>query len=456
MTFVVNTDADRAEMLAAIGVQQIEDLFHDVPAAHRFPQLDLPPALTEAEVLADLRAMADRNADLEGNVSFLGAGAYHHFIPTLVDFVISRSEFYTSYTPYQPEVSQGTLQALFEYQTMIATLSGMEVSNASHYDGATSTAEGVIMALHLTRHKRTRIVMAPTVHPQYRAVVRTYLQGYDLEFVGEDLPPFDYLDALTELIDDNTACVVVQNPDFLGAIQSPARLQELADAVHAHKALFLVVANPISLGLLTPPGEYGADIYAGEGQATGNALNFGGPYLGLFACRMAHVRKSAGRIVGETVDVEGKRGFVLTLVAREQFIRREKASSNICTNQNLNALACAVYLTALGKQGLRQVAQSCTDNAHYLASRIQELPGYEVLNPGHFFHEFVVRCPEPVSAINDYLLHEKNIVGGYDLGQDYPELGDNVMLLCTTELNTPEQMDRLVEGLRERSEAHGA
>ncbi len=456
MTFVVNTDADRAEMLAAIGVQRIEDLFLDVPAAHRFPRLDLPPALTEAEVLADLRAMADRNADLEGNVSFLGAGAYHHFIPAVVDFVISRSEFYTSYTPYQPEVSQGTLQALFEYQTMIATLSGMEVSNASHYDGATSTAEGVNMALHLTRHKRTRIVMAPTVHPQYRAVVHTYLQGYDLEFVGEDLPPFDYLDALTELIDDNTACVVVQNPDFLGAIQSPARLQELADAVHAHKALFLVVANPISLGLLTPPGEYGADIYAGEGQATGNALSFGGPYLGLFACRMAHVRKSAGRIVGETVDVEGRRGFVLTLVAREQFIRREKASSNICTNQNLNALACAVYLTALGKQGLRQVAQSCTDNAHYLASRIQELPGYEVLNPGHFFHEFAVRCPEPVSAINDHLLHEKQIVGGYDLGQDYPELGDNVMLLCTTELNTPEQMDRLVDGLRERSEAHGA
>jgi glycine dehydrogenase subunit 1 len=448
MTFIVNTDAERAEMLAAIGVDKIEDLFDDVPEAHRFPALSLPPRLTEAEVMADMRAMADRNADLEVNTSFLGAGAYHHFIPAVVDFVISRSEFYTSYTPYQPEVSQGNLQALFEYQTMIANLSGMEVSNASHYDGATSTAEGVIMALHLSRHKRKRVVMAPTVHPQYRAVVHTYLQGIGVDFVGEDLPPFDYMDQLTDLVDDNTACVVIQNPDFLGTIENPARLRQLADAVHAKGALLLVAANPISLGLLTPPGEYDADIYVGEGQATGNALSFGGPYLGLFACRMAHVRKSAGRIVGETVDVDGKRGFVLTLVAREQFIRREKASSNICTNQNLNALACAVYLAALGKQGLREVAQSCMNNAHYLASQIDQLDGYEVLNPGHFFHEFAVRCPDSVEKINTYLLHHHNIVGGYNLGQDYPQLGDNVMLLCTTELNTREQMDRLVEGLQ--------
>ena len=444
MAFIVNTDQDRAQMLGVLGLEKMEDLFHDVPEEHRFPDLNLPPRLSEVEAVSRLQQLAERNEDLDHNACFLGAGAYFHYIPSTVDYVISRGEFYTAYTPYQPEVAQGTLQAVYEYQTMIANLSGMEVSNASHYDGATSTAEAVVMALNLSRFKRGRIVMAPTVHPEYRDVVRTYTQGFPLEFVGEELDSFDYLDGLTELIDGNTACVIVQNPDFLGTIQSPARLKELADAVHAQGALLIVAANPISLGILTPPGEYDADIFVGEGQATGNSLSFGGPYLGLFACKMKHVRKSAGRIVGQTIDLDENPGYVLTLVAREQFIRRDKATSNICTTQNLNALACAAYLAALGKNGLPKVARMCYDNAHYLAAEIAGLEGYEVVNPGPFFHEFAVKCPAPVAEINRYLLDSAGIVGGYDLGRDYPGLGENVMLLCTTEMVDRQSMDDLV------------
>ncbi|MBP7963820.1 MAG: aminomethyl-transferring glycine dehydrogenase subunit GcvPA [Caldilineaceae bacterium] len=444
MAFIVNTDQDRAKMLGVLGLEKMEDLFHDVPEAHRFPDLDLPPRLSEVEVLGRLQQLAERNEDLDHNACFLGAGAYFHYVPSTVDYVLSRGEFYTAYTPYQPEVAQGTLQAIYEYQTMIANLSGMEVSNASHYDGATSAAEAVVMALNLGRYKRSRVIMAPTVHPEYRKVVRTYTQGFPLDFVGHDLPGFDYLDALTALIDKNTACVIVQNPDFLGTIQTPTRLQQLADAVHAQGAYLIVAANPISLGILTPPGEYGADIFVGEGQATGNSLNFGGPYLGLFACKMEHVRKSAGRIIGQTIDLDENPGYVLTLVAREQFIRREKATSNICTNQSLNALACAAYLAALGKNGLPQVARMCYDNTHYLATEIGGLAGYQVLNTGSFFHEFAVKCPAPVAEINRYLIESAGIVGGYDLGQHFPELGEHVMLLCATEMVDRQSMDDLV------------
>ncbi|GAB4512762.1 MAG: aminomethyl-transferring glycine dehydrogenase subunit GcvPA [Anaerolineae bacterium] len=446
MSYIPNADADRAAMLQVIGVERVEDLFHDVPPEYRFPRLDLPRPVSEMEILRELQMLSEENLDVTHAACFLGAGAYRHFIPSVVDTILSRSEFYTAYTPYQPEISQGTLQAAFEYQSMICALTGMEVSNASHYDGATSTAEAVIMAMNVHGRRRRRIVLSPAVHPQYREVVRTYTQGMQVDIVGDD-GIGNGPEALAALIDDETACVVVQTPDFFGRIIPPAQVQGLADAAHARGALLVVVANPIALALLKPPGELGADIVVGEGQALGNTLSFGGPYLGFFACHMEHVRRSSGRIVGQTVDREGRRGFVLTLNTREQHIRRAKATSNICTNQALNALAAAVYMSALGRQGLRRVAELCYHKAHYAAQRIDALPGYSV-RYGDFFHEFVVCCPRPVDEINRYLLEEWDIIGGYDLGQDYPELQGH-MLLCVTEVNTREDIDDLVQALEE-------
>lgn len=443
MAYVPHTDAERREMLAQIGLDSVEALFDVIPEAYRFPTLNLPRALSEMEVLAELRAVAGRNVDLQAHPCFLGAGAYQHFVPSVVDFVISRSEFLTAYTPYQPEISQGTLQAMFEYQSMICALTGMEVSNASHYDGATALAEGIIMAHAVGRGRKRRVVMAPTVHPEYRQTVRTYTQGMDLQIVGDDALPLD-LDALVDQVDGDTSCLVVQSPDFLGRIVD---LAGVADRVHAKGALLVVVVgNPIALGLLRPPGEYGADIALGEGQPLGNAISFGGPYLGFFACREEHVRRMAGRLVGQTVDADGKRGYVLTLSTREQHIRREKATSNICTNQGLNALAAAVYLAAMGKCGLPQVARLAYQKAHYAAESIAVLDDYHVDLGVPFFNEFVVRCPKSVADINDDLYEHFGMVGGYDLGRDYPELADH-MLLCVTELHTAAQIDALVEAL---------
>jgi len=379
-----------------------------------------------------------------------------------VGHVTGRSEFYTAYTPYQAEVSQGTLQTIFEYQSMVCALTGMEVANASHYDGATSMAEAVIMALAVGREKRKKVVMAPTVHPEYRATVRTYTQGMDLTIVGDELPHGEEvpptsllsepagagLKRLKAHLDDDTACVIVQNPDFFGQLESPAALQSLADAVHEAKALFIVSADPISLGLFKPPGQYGADIVVGEGQALGNHPNFGGPYLGYFTCKEKYVRKMAGRLIGQTVDTKGRRGFVMTLVAREQHIRRERATSNICTNEALIALAAGVYLAALGKCGLRTVAELCYHKAHYAARQIGALEGFDVLGERPFFKEFVVRCPMPVAELNKHLLEDWCIVGGYDLGRDYPGM-ENYSLLCVTEMNTQEEIDRLVQALWE-------
>ena len=447
MPYIPNTDEERAAMLRVIGVDKVEDLFHDVPAEYRFPALDLPRPLSEAEILAELRDMAEMNVDLDHAACFLGAGAYNHFVPSVVDMVISRSEFYTAYTPYQPEVSQGVLQALFEYQSMICALTEMDVANSSHYDGATATAEAVIMALNVHRRKRKRVVLSPTLHPMYRQTVHTYTQGMGLTIVGEDAPRHD-LQALADLIDDETCCVVVQNPDFLGRMFSPAEMKALADAAHARKALFVVAVDPISLGFMVPPGRYDADIVVGEGQSLGNPPNFGGPYLGIFAFKQEYVRKSSGRLVGETVDAEGKRGYVITLSTREQHIRREKATSNICTNEALVAIASAVYMAAMGKQGLRRVAEMSYHKAHYAAKRIAEVEGFEVLSTWPFFKEFVVKCPAPVAEINDYLLDEWGIIGGYDLSQDYPDL-ENAMLLCVTEMNTREEIDDLVSAFEE-------
>jgi glycine dehydrogenase subunit 1 len=451
MSYVPNTDADRAAMLKVIGVGEVADLFRDIPEAVRFPELDLPAPVSEWEVLRELKELSEYNVDLEHAPCFLGAGAYHHFVPSVVGHVIGRSEFYTAYTPYQPEISQGTLQSIFEYQSMICALTGMDAANASHYDGATALAEAAVMAVNVGRGKRRKVVVSAGVHPEYRAVVRTYTQGAGVEIAGDEGSPFDPR-ALVELLDSDTACVVVQNPSFVGHLQEPAALSALAKAAHDAGALLVVCADPISLGLFVPPGEYGADIVCGEGQALGGGLNFGGPYLGYFACREQYVHKMAGRIVGQTLDQKGATGFVLTLSAREQHIRRERATSNICSNEALMALAAAVYLTALGKTGLRKVAELCYHKAHYAAQRLSALPGYELRGEGTFFHEFPLQCPRPVQEINDYLLNEWGIIGGYDLARDYPDLAQT-MLVCVTEVTTRDEIDTLVEALQGMEEA---
>ena len=443
MHYIPNTEEDRREMLARIGVAGIEELFQDIPSAFRFPNFQLPPALSEMEVLREVEALAARNDDVERIPCFLGAGAYRHFVPSVVPALLQRGEFTTAYTPYQPEVSQGTLQSHFEYQSMLAALTGMEAAIVSHYDGATAVAEAVIMALKVAEDKRTKIILSPTLPPQYRAVIRTYLEGLPITVAGEEATPGD-LSALGELVDAQTACVVAANPDFLGRLYMPAEMQALADRAHAAGGLFVVSVDPISLGLFQPPGAYGADIVTGEGQSLGNALSFGGPYLGLFATRLRYVRKSAGRIVGETTDAEGRRGFTLTLSAREQHIRREKASSNICSNEALNALAAAIYLAVMGKQGLRKVAELCYHKAHYAANRLGAIAGYAVEMAGPFFKEFVLRCPRSVAEINRELLGTHHIIGGYDLAQVSPSL-ERRMLVCVTEMNTRAEIDRFAD-----------
>ncbi len=443
MPYIPHSNEDRDAMLAAIGVRSIKELFRDVPEHVRFPELDLPPALSEMEARWEMETLAGANLTMADGPCFLGAGAYRHFVPAVVDAVISRGEFYTAYTPYQPEISQGTLQAIFEYQSMICALTGMDVSNASHYDGATATAEAVITAINAHRMKRRKAVVSPFVHPEYRAVVRTYTQGMGLEVIEGEKNGDSA--GLADLLDKETACLIVQYPDFLGRI---ADLSELAEAARAVRALFVVVTNPIALGLLKPPGEFGADIVVGDGQGMGAGLNFGGPHLGFFAVRKKHVRKMAGRVVGQTVDIEGSRGCVLTLSTREQHIRREKATSNICTNQGLVALAAAVYMAAMGKCGMRQVAELCYHRAHYAQQQIAALDGFSAMDDAPFFNEFVIRCPRPVQEINDHLLDKWGIVGGYDLGWDYPEL-ENHAMFCVTEMNPRGEIDALVEALKE-------
>jgi len=451
MSYIPNTETDRAAMLQKIGVESVDELFRDIPQALRYPDLRLPQPASELEVLRELAEISEYNLDLAHFPCFLGAGAYRHFVPSIVGHIIGRSEFYTAYTPYQPEISQGTLQTIFEYQSMICALTGMDVSNASHYDGATALAEAVLMAVSVGRGKRRKVVISAGVHPEYREVIRTYTQGMELTIAGEELAPLDAT-ALAKLVDANTACVIVQNPSFLGYMCGLPALRTLAEATHTAGALLVVSADPISLGLFAPPAEYGADITCGEGQALGGGLNFGGPYLGYFACKQAYVHKMAGRIIGQTVDRQGRLGLVLTLSAREQHIRREKATSNICSNEALMALAAAVYLGALGKNGLRKVAELCYHKAHYAARELSAIPSFTLLSDQTFFKEFALKCPAPVDEINDYLLEEWNIIGGYDLGRDYPDLEDT-MLLCVTEMNTKEEIDTLVEALRSMEES---
>jgi len=450
MTYIPHTDAERRDMLAAIGHARVEDLFDNIPSHVRFPELKLPRPASELDVGRDMRALAARNLAVDPSLSFLGAGAYRHFRPAVVDYVLSRGEFYTSYTQYQPEVSQGMLQALFEYQSMICALTAMEVSNASHYDGATALAEAVLLALNVTQGKRRKILMSPAVHPQYRAVVKTYLRGTEFATVTGDQDGLAGLDRLTSLLDDGTAALVIQNPNFFGQLEA---VDGLADAVHRAGAVLIVVTDPVALGLFRPPGAYGADVVVADGQALGIPPSFGGPHLGIFATRMAHVRRLSGHVVGETVDADGRRGYVLTLATREQHIRRAKATSNICTNSAVCALGAAVHLSALGRNGLKQVAETCYHRSHYAAEAIAKLKGFAV-NPQApsqaFFKEFAVRLPRPSADVNRHLRQRHGIVGGYDLGRDYPHLQAH-MLIAVTEVNTRESIDRLVRALAEVS-----
>ncbi|MCL4393665.1 MAG: aminomethyl-transferring glycine dehydrogenase subunit GcvPA [Chloroflexi bacterium] len=439
--FIPNTDADRAEMLKTIGAASVDELFADVPASARYPKMDLPSAMSELELSREIAMMAMRNSNLVENACFLGAGAYNHFIPATVPHLIFRSEFYTAYTPYQAEISQGTLQTIFEYQSMICDLTGMDAANASHYDGATAAAEAAILALHQLPG-RNRVLVCSTLHPEYRATIRTYLSGQDVEITGDEDTSKGFDQMRGGSVPTRTACVIVANPDFLGRMRD---LRAAAERVHAARALFIVSVYPISLGLYEPPGEYGADVVVAEGQSLGNPVAFGGPYLGMFATKSKFIRRMAGRLVGETTDTQGRRGFVLTLQPREQHIRREHATSNICTNQALNALAACVYLSTLGKAGLRDVAELCYHKAHYAASKINRVQGYHVDLKQEFFNEFVVECPRPVREINA-ALREHKIIGGYDLSKEYGHLG-HAMLVAVTEMNTREQIDDFARAL---------
>jgi glycine dehydrogenase subunit 1 len=443
MAYVPHTEADRRTMLAAIGLERMEELYDAIPKEVRFPDLDLPDPISEMEITREMLTLSEANLEVQHVPCFLGAGAYNHFIPSVIDHILRRNEFYTAYTPYQPEISQGTLQAIFEYQSLMCNLTGMEVSNASHYDGATALAEAVILAINQHRGERNKVLLSPTIHPHYRQVVRTYTQGMGLNVIGDDS-----LDTsttkLAEMLDMETALVAIQYPDFLGRIEDFGSLGEVASETGA---LFCVVVNPLALGLLKPPSEFGADIVVGDGQPLGIPLSYGGPYVGIFTTLQKYVRKMSGRLVGETVDSRGQRGYVLTLTPREQHIRRDKATSNICTNQGLMALATAAYLSIMGRQGLRDVAELCYHKAHYAAEQIDALEHYSLWHRGPFFHEFVVACPRPIAEINDRLL-EYDILGGYDLGQDYPALTDH-MLIAVTEVIDKEDIDELVTVLEE-------
>jgi len=446
MTYVPHSEQERSEMLAAIGIEHPAELFEAVPARVRFPELKLPPAASEMEVERAMGSLAQANVAADPCNRFLGAGIYHHYRPATVDYVLQRGELYTAYTPYQPEASQGVLQALFEYQSLVCRLTGMEVSNASHYDAATSLAEAVLLALNAGGGQRSKVVLSAAVHPRYRAVVRTYLRGTPAAILAGDEDHAVDFERLRPQLDQSTAALVIQSPNFFGQFET---VDGLADAVHAAGALLIVVTDPIALGRFRPPGAYGADIVVAEGQSLGIPPSFGGPHLGIFAARMAHVRRLSGHIVGETVDLDGRRGYVLTLATREQHIRRAKATSNICTNSTVCALAATAYLATLGKHGLRRVAELCFHKSHYAAARIAELDGFAI-NPHAperpFFKEFVVRLPRPTAEVNRRLREEFGITGGYDLGRDYPQLRQH-MLIAVTEVHTRAAIDRFVGAL---------
>jgi glycine dehydrogenase subunit 1 len=437
------TDEDRRSIFSALGISSFEELVQGIPASLRNPVKDGTPALTEQELQRLLDGLGRKNLGAQNALSFLGGGSYEHFIPSAVFQIISRSEFYTAYTPYQPEASQGTLQAIFEYQSLITELTGMDVSNASHYDGATSLAEAVLLALRHT--DRTRILISRAVHPHYRQVIETYLKGtpYRVEEFGFSESGSMDRAALEAKLGPDVAGVVVQSPNFLGVIED---LEGLADDIHEAGALLVMVANPLSLAVLKSPGEWGADLAVGDAQPLGNPVHYGGPYLGYFSATRALVRRMPGRLVGMSSDSQGRRAFCLTLQAREQHIRRERAASNICTNQALCALAACVYMTLLGKQGVREVAEVNLDRAHYLRQKITTVEGFEANLQTPVFNEFVVRAAKPFAAIEKKMTAEK-IFPGIGLETFYPEM-KNCFLVCATETKTREDLDRFAEALK--------
>ncbi|GAB3052081.1 aminomethyl-transferring glycine dehydrogenase subunit GcvPA [Virgibacillus ainsalahensis] len=438
------TETDKKDMLDTIGVQSTDELFSNIPSDIRFKgELNLKKPANEYQLKKELTEMSNKNANLKEYTSFLGAGVYDHFIPSVVDHVISRSEFYTAYTPYQPEISQGELQAIFEFQTMISELTGMPISNSSMYDGGTALAEAVNLSAAQTKKKK--ILVSKAVHPESIAVIESYAKGPNLEIVE-----IDYNNGLTDLdqlereLDENTASVVIQYPNFFGQIEPLQRVEELLK--QQKKTMFIVSSNPLALGYLTPPGEFGADVVVGDTQVFGIPTQFGGPHCGYFATTSKLMRKVPGRLVGQTVDEDGARGFVLTLQAREQHIRRNKATSNICSNQALNALASSVAMSSIGKQGLKKMAGLNMRKARYLKQKMQEA-NIPVATEGVFFNELVIDCQQSVYEINEKLL-DKGIIGGYDLEQTYPEQKGK-MLVAVTEIRTKEEIDTFVKELRD-------
>ncbi|HEY7847935.1 MAG TPA: aminomethyl-transferring glycine dehydrogenase subunit GcvPA [Candidatus Limnocylindria bacterium] len=443
MAYSPHTEADHRRMLDAVGVASIEDLFADIPPQVRAARFDLPAPLTEQEVRAELTRLAGRNRI--PRVSFLGAGAYRHLVPSVVMEVIGRSEFATSYTPYQPEVSQGTLQSIYEFQSLICELTAMEVASASHYDGATATAEAALMACRLTR--RDRIAISTAVAPQVRAVLATYCSGPGIEIVevpadlAEGGSGLTSVEAAARVLDEGVACLVAQQPNFFGGLEP---MRELADAAHAAGAQLVAMVEPTSLAVLAAPGDYGADLVTAEGQPLGIPLSYGGPYVGLMAARMASVRQMPGRLVGATRDAQGRKGYVLTLQAREQHIRREKAASNICTNQALCALAATAYLSAVGPEGLREVAELSAARTRQVAAAIEEAGLGERRFSAPYFAEVAISIPD--AERRHAALAGEGIVAGYPLGRDYPELA-GTLLLAATELTTDDDVAALVAGL---------
>ena len=429
--YTPNTDADRRKMLDAIGVDSVDDLFEDIPVQYRSPTIDIPPPASEFDLKREIEAMARKNLTPGEYACFLGGGSYRHYVPAVVRQLSSRGEFVTSYTPYQPEVSQGTLQAHYEFQSLVCQLTGMDVSNAGMYEGATALAEAALMAARVT--KRSRIAVLDTVSPNYLDVLKTYLQGTSL--------PIETLSPDKATLPEDTACLVVQQPGFLGQLED---LQALSERAHSQGSLLVVSVDPVSLGMFRPPGDYDADIVVAEGQSLGIAPTFGGPYAGIFTCKQKYVRQMPGRIVGKTTDTEGRTGYVLTLQTREQHIRREKATSNICTSVGLVALMSTIYMASLGRQGFKRMSHLCYHKAHYAASLIEKIPGYSLPAKGTFFREFVARCPKPPREINERLLDYK-IIGGLDVSEIVPD----GMLLCCTEANTREEIDSLAAALSE-------
>ncbi|MGP4107292.1 aminomethyl-transferring glycine dehydrogenase subunit GcvPA [Virgibacillus sp. L01] len=441
------TETDKREMLETIGVGSSEELFSDIPSQVRFKgELNLKKPANEAQLKKELAGMAKKNANLIEYSSFLGAGVYDHFIPSVVHHVISRSEFYTAYTPYQPEISQGELQAIFEFQTMICELTGMGVANSSMYDGGTALAEAVNLSAGQT--KRKKILVSKAIHPESRSVIDSYAKGPNLEIVE-----IDHHNGRTDLqqlnneLDENTASVVLQYPNFFGQVEPLHEVNEMIS--QQKKTMFIVSSNPLSLGYLTPPGEFGADIVVGDTQVFGIPAQFGGPHCGYFATTHKLMRKVPGRLVGQTTDEDGQRGFVLTLQAREQHIRRDKATSNICSNQALNALASSVAMSSIGKNGIKKMAVLNMQKARYAKEKLKET-GIEVISEGAFFNELVIKLPENIAIVNEKLL-DKGIIGGYDLEQAYPDLKGH-MLIAVTEIRTREEIDTFV---KELGDIHG-